>query len=238
MSCTHLTNFCLAVALIAIGACCPPADGALVIANGSFEAPDLASGGAVQIPIGGTVESWTTDAGSSQPSYILDENFNTQIPAASDGTQMLQIDHRSNPHLVYQSLGTTDAASDVTLSAQFAARDLNATPIPASMTFQLLLLTGTPGSFSTLADSGVLSHSALKTWVEHSVAALNVPTGTQVFVGLRANNVPGTLGILTLVDDVQLTVSPVSVPAPAALPAGLVMLSVYAMRRHRAVSRR
>lgn len=119
-------------------------------------------------------------------------------------------------------LGTTDEVSDITLSAWFAARDLNvANGIPASMTFSLLLLTGTPDSFEVLATSGPLTHSPVKTWVQHSVTAFGVAAGTPVYAGLQANYYMDDPVVLTVVDDVQVSTV---VPEPGTV--GLLALGV------------
>lgn len=166
----------------------PAADAALIVTNGNFEAPDLASGGSQAFNPGASAGGWTNSSSSSHPAYLANENI-IGFPDAHDGDQMLQLDHRSNPHLVYQLLGTTDELSDITLSAWFAARTLNIpSGPPATMTFSLRLLTGSPGSFTVLADSGPLTHAAAESWVEHSTTASNVPAGTPIYAGLLANH--------------------------------------------------
>jgi hypothetical protein len=115
------------------------------------------------------------------------------------------LDHRSAPHsLVYRPLDKREAAGDITLSARFALRDFNAGPPVPGAAFRLLLLTGSPGNFTTLADSGALTHASVKTWAEHSVTAKNVPADTELFIGLQAETF-GTVAkpVFTLVDDMK-----------------------------------
>ena len=177
--------------------------------NGSFETPDFSAVGYQEIPVGATVGGWTHQSGSWS-AWIVNENYAVpQFPAAADGAQMLEFDHRSSPSsLIYRSVGTTAVAGNVTVSADFALRNFNAGPPIPNAGFRLLLLTGTPGNFITLADSGVLTHSSVATWVERSLTATNVPAGTAVLVGLRANlwGTPpftSTSHVFTLVDDVR-----------------------------------
>ena len=178
--------------------------------NGSFETPDRSAAGYEEIPVGTTVGGWTHLSGSYS-AFIVDQNF--QYPAfypAADGDQVLEFDHRSSPaSLIYRSVGTTAITGDVTVSAEFALRNFNAAPLP-NAGFKLLLLTGTPGNFTTLADSGVLTHSSVATWVKRSLTASNVPAGTEVFVGLRANSwgtapYNSSNHVFTFVDDVRVS---------------------------------
>ena len=173
--------------------------------NGSFETPDFSAVGYQEIPVGATVGGWTHQSGSWS-AYIVDQNF--EYPAffpAADGDQLLEFDHRSSPaSFIYRSVGTTTLTGDVTVSAKFALRNFHASPLP-TVGFKLLLLTGTPGNFTTLADSGVLTHSSVATWVAHSLTAAAVPAGTKVFVGLQANLGPISNAdhVFTFVDDVR-----------------------------------
>ena len=177
--------------------------------NGSFEAPDVSAVGYQEIPMGATVGGWTHQSGSYS-AWIVNENYAVpQFPAAADGDQMLEFDHRSSPSsLIYRSAGTTAVTGNVTVSADFALRNFNAGPPIPNAGFRLLLLSGTPANFTTLADSGVLTHTSVATWVERSLTATNVPAGTAVFVGLRANvwgTAPytSTTHVFSLVDDVR-----------------------------------
>ena len=177
--------------------------------NGSFETPDFSAVGYQEIPVGATVGGWTHQSGSYS-AWIVNENYAVpQFPVAADGDQMLEFDHRSSPSsLIYRSVGTTAVTGNVTVSADFALRNFNAGPPIPNAGFKLLLLTGTPGNFTTLADSGVLTHSSVATWVTRSLTATSVPAGTAVFVGLRANlwGTPpftSTSHVFTLVDDVR-----------------------------------
>ena len=184
----------------------PPAPSGI---NGSFETPDFSAVGYQEITVGATVGGWTHQSGSYS-AWIVNENYAVpQFPAAADGDQMLEFDHRSSPSsLIYRSVGTTTVAGNVTVSADFALRNFNAGPPIPNAGFRLLLLSGTPANFTTLADSGVLTHTSVATWVERSLTATNVPAGTAVFVGLRANvwgTAPytATTHVFTLVDDVR-----------------------------------
>ena len=177
--------------------------------NGSFETPDFSAVGYQEIPVGATVGGWTHHSGSYS-AWIVNENYAVpQFPAAADGDQMLEFDHRSSSSsLIYRSVGTTAVTGNVTVSADFALRNFNAGPPLPNAGFRLLLLSGTPSNFTTLADSGVLTHTSVATWVERSLTATNVPAGTAVFVGLRANlwGTPpftSTSHVFTLVDDVR-----------------------------------
>lgn len=217
------------ITVVAISSYASLAQAALVVTNGSFETPEVGVGGNTAFNPGISAGGWTNRAGSSdenKTAYILDQATNSSYPIAQDGDQMLQLDHRGKPALVYQLLGTTDEVSDITLSAWFAARDLNITngTPPASMTFSLLLLTGTPDSFEVLATTGPLTHSAVKTWVQHSVTAVGVAAGTPVYAGLQANHYMDDSVVLTLVDDVQVSTA---VPEPATV--GLSALGVAAI---------
>jgi hypothetical protein len=179
--------------------------------NGSFENPWVGAVGYLEIPVGGTVGGWTLRSGSLSAWIVAETYASPQFPAAVEGDQMLELDHRSNPSsLIYQSVGTTAVTGDVTASAHFALRAFNAGPPVPNAGFKLLLLTGTPGNFTTLADSGVLTHSAAKAWVKRSVTASGVPAGTKVFVALQANfwGTP-TNHVFTVVDDVR-----VALPVP------------------------
>jgi hypothetical protein len=173
--------------------------------NGSFETPDVGTTGYLEIPVGGTIGGWIHPSGSFSAWLVAETYASPQFPAAVDGDQMLEFDHRSNPHsLIYRSAGTIGFAGDVTASAHFALRNFNAGPPVPGAGFRLLLLSGTPGGFTTLADSGVLTHAAAKTWVKHSVTAADVPAGTEVFVALQANFWgTSTNHVFTVVDDVR-----------------------------------
>jgi hypothetical protein len=175
--------------------------------NGSFETPEVGATGYLEIPVGGTIGGWIHQSGSFSAWLVAETYASPQFPAAVDGDQMLEFDHRSNPHsLIYRSAGTTGFAGDVTASAHFALRNFNAGPPVPGAGFRLLLLSGTPGGFTTLADSGVLTHAAAKTWVKHSVTAADVPAGTEVFVALQANFWgTSTNHVFTVVDDVRVT---------------------------------
>lgn len=213
------------LAVVAISSYASLAQAALVVTNGSFETPEVGVGGNTPFDPGFSAGGWTNWAGSpdeNKRAFILDQATDPSYPTAQDGDQMLQLDHRGKPALVYQFLGTTDEVSDITLSAWFAARDLNvANGIPASMTFSLLLLTGTPDSFEVLATSGPLTHSPVKTWVQHSVTAFGVAAGTPVYAGLQANYYMDDPVVLTVVDDVQVSTV---VPEPGTV--GLLALGV------------
>ena len=173
--------------------------------NGSFETPEISSPGYQEMPVGATVGGWKHQSGSFS-AWFIDENYD--FPAfypAADGDQLLEFDHRSSPaSFIYRSVGKTTLTGDVKVSAKFALRNFHASPLP-TVGFKLLLLTGTPGSFTTLADSGVLKHSSVATWVARSLTAAAVPAGTEVFVGLQANLGPisNTDHVFTLVDDVR-----------------------------------
>lgn len=171
--------------------------------NGGFETPSVGSGSYLEIPVGGKVGGWTHAEGSAS-AWIVDQDYNApQFPASAEGRQMLQFDHRSAPHsLVYRPLGKREG--DVKVSARFALRDLHAGPPLPDAEFRLLLLTGSPGNFTTLADSGKLTHTAAKTWVEHSVTAKNLAAGTELFIAIRADafGTP-TNHVFTVVDDVK-----------------------------------
>ena len=154
-----------------------------------------------------TVGGWTHRSGTFS-AWIVRETYDfPQFPDAAEGAQMLEFDHRSTPNsLIYRSIGTTAIVGDVKVSAKFALRNFNASPIP-SAAFKLLLLSGTPGNFTTLADSGLLTHSSVATWVKRSLTATGVPAGTAVFVGFQANffGTP-TNHVFTLVDDVRVAI--------------------------------
>ncbi len=174
--------------------------------NGGFETPDVGTTGYLEIPVGGTVGGWTHQAGSFSAWLVAETYAAPQFPAAVDGDQMLEFDHRSNPNsLIYCFAGTTEVDGDVTASAHFALRNFNAGPPVPSAGFKLLLLAYTQGTFTTLADSGILTHAATKTWVQHSVTAADVPAGTEVFVALQANfwGTP-TNHVFSVVDEVRL----------------------------------
>ena len=173
--------------------------------NGGFELPGVGSGGYVELPVGGKVGGWTHAEGTESAWIVSQDYAAPQLPAAADGQQMLEIDHRSKPYsLLYRSLGKREVAGDVTVSARFALRDFNAGPPVPDAEFQLLLLAGAPGKSTSLADSGKLKHTAVKTWVKHAVTAKSVSAGTELFVAIRAYAF-GTQAepVFTLVDDVK-----------------------------------
>lgn len=184
------------------------------VTNGSFELPDLGISNAVLVASGQSAGGWSVlaaDGGTGNFGIsVTDQNFSTQLPAALDGDQMIQLDHRKNV-VAYQYMGTLAQEGSVSLSASFALRDLNAN-YGVGFHLQLLTASGTPaslGDFTILADSGTNYHSAVKTWVEYGVTAARVPAGTPVYAAVRADLYgTGSTAILTCVDQVQMRTTP------------------------------
>lgn len=77
--------------------------------NGSFETPEVPAIGYLEIRVGGTVGGWSHSSGSFSAWLVAETYASPQFPAAVDGDQMLEFDHRSSPHL--SSTGSREAAA-------------------------------------------------------------------------------------------------------------------------------
>jgi len=199
-----------------------PASAALVLLNGGFESPV----GTTQIIAGNTAGNWTA---VNKASFIANAATFGALPAF-EGDQMIQVDHAGpSDGRIFQLLGTTDGLVDVTLSASFAARDLN---FDGTATYAFGLYSDAAGTIA-LAEKTGLANAAVNVWSADSVTATGVTPGTSVYAFFTANGVGSATTQLLHVDDVGLSVV-ATIPEPIALllvSLGILGLGVARRRR-------
>jgi len=212
----------LLFSLIVVMFAATQASAALILTNGSFEAPNLSSGGNQQITATATIQNWT--AGNNSAFYLEQGLFSVN---ADDGDQYIQLNTDGTGGRISQLLGTTDAgpASNITLSASFYDRPSN----PGG-TYSFGLYSDAAGTVALNEVTGGTPGTG--TWSADSVTALGVAGETDVYAFFSAdtNAVEGTQ--LFWVDNATLSVTPVPEPSSMVL-AGLGGLLCVARRRRR-----
>jgi len=204
------------------------ASASLVLQNGGFEDLDASGVAGIVTAAGDTAFSWTA---------VGDLTFTTEGlsgTAPVEGTQYIQQSTggaADDIGRISQFLGITSVASDVSLDALFAARNLGAGPLGTS-TASIGLFSDAAGTIA-LADSGSQSATAGVFTAIGSGTALNVAAGTSVYAFLTVDSPPTSTNFVFF-DSVTLSVSAIPEPGSAALLSlGALGLGVVRRRRQR-----
>ena len=188
----------LSVAVLLVAA---TAQAAIVLQNGSFEDGTLTGGGGTYEPIGDgeTFEHWTSNGGSAYVGHYSGWGI-----IADDGDEVMNIRNHAAATLS-QSIGTVADATENDITLTFKYQQIANSP-----SFKAGLYDAATGG-NMLAETAFLSPVA-DVWTSGSVTALDIATGTEVFVrfttAYQASNA-GETGLDTL------TVS--AVPEPATM---------------------
>ena len=223
---TSLVGFASALIIVALGTA---AHGAIAVTNGDFENPDV---GTAQVQ---NITDWFDSTGNFTSWQQSDDSSG----GSSSGSQA-GVFGQGNIGWMYQSIGTLSAGA-TTLDYAFDQVTFLAGNSGSGM--DLRFFSGTPGG--TPADGTDIDALTGLTQIGSTISYATTPVstntarsgsvdvsalaaGTQVWIDFTS-----TTGgnVFALIDD--LTVTETSIPAPAALPAGLVLIAVAASRRRR-----
>ncbi|MEN6578462.1 MAG: DUF642 domain-containing protein [Phycisphaerales bacterium] len=181
-----------------------------LIANGSFETPDQATG---TWSVYGSIPGWTTTFG---PGIEIQDHV---TGLAYDGDQFVELDSHSNSGMLQQVAVTAGASYD--LSFAYSPRPR----VAATSTGIEVWFDG--GLLDTVAGSGIGLSNTSWSILNYSVT----PTGNLVNLEFRAVGTSESLG--GYIDDVQLNGS--TVPVPGAVVLGTLGMSLVGWLRRRQV---
>jgi len=178
-----------------------------LITNGSFEAPDVASGSFLILP---SIPGWATTFG---PGIEIQDHV---AGSPFDGIQHVELDSYANSGMLQQVAVTAGALYD--LSFAYSPRPgISAASNGIEVWFDGALLAAVTGDGTGLVDTS---------W---SILTYNVtPTGNLVNLEFRAVGISDSLG--GYIDDVQLVSA---IPAPGAIALGAIGMSLVGWLRRR-----
>ncbi len=180
------------------------AQASIVLQNGSFEDGTLTGGGGTYEGIGDgvTFENWTSAGGGAYVGHYSDWGV-----TADHGAEIMNIRNHAEATL-YQSLGTVADATESDITLNFKYQHIAGNP-----SFKV-------GFYDAASGGNMLAETAALTpvdnvWTVGSVTALDIATGTEVFVRFT------TLGVSSSETALD-TLSVTAVPEPATT--GMLML--------------